>query len=492
MVQSTNPLQTPQPNPYQPWNSASPIPLTLKPSLPSRWSWLSEFSLHHSHGPGHNHPEESLPSFLWYQREYVQDLHHQTDPSITPVQHAHMQVPIEYWDWVHPGWDSQEWGGCTCLLTYWMGIILSLSHKPDGTLHICCNPKDMNKAIVQEHYEAHTLNEISHCLSRATCFSKLDAKDGFWSIHLDEASSYLTIFNMLCGSVGSCICQFSFKMSQDVFQMWMDQATGYLPGIIAMHDDICIYGHTPGSLTNTSCHWWRQPKSTLLSSTALSINQAASDCLLWHSIHCPRNATRSLQNSSPPRPPYHWLPGKASSFLGLINYLQPFIPSLSTKMMFLHEQLAEWDWNSSTDAVFQCLKAWICQTLVNATLVYYDRSKPVIVQMDASKYGLGAALIQSGPPIAFASKTLTDIETHYANIEWGCLGNLGWTVHWCQPTPQGDNGMHSPGVAQLHSCWSAWCPSRDWQDASSGERGCVLAQHRHWHFQLCPSVHHMH
>ena len=49
-------------------------------------------------------------------------------------------------------------------------------------------------------------------------------------------------------------------------------------------------------------------------------------------------------------------------------------------------------------------------------LVYYDRSKPVIVQTDASEYGLGAALIQSSCLIAFASKTLTDIETHYVNI----------------------------------------------------------------------------
>ena len=108
---------------------------------------------------------------------------------------------------------------------------------------------------------------------------------------------------------------------------------------------------------------------------------------------------------------------KLQSFLGLINYLQPFIPGLSAKTLFLHEQLAKWDWNPSTDAAFQQLKAWICQTLFNATLAYYDRSKPVIVQMDASEYGLGATLIQSGCPIAFTSKMLTDVETHYANIE---------------------------------------------------------------------------
>ena len=151
------------------------------------------------------------------------------------------------------------------------------------------------------------------------------------------------------------------------------------------------------------------------------LDQAASNCLLSCSVHCPWHAVGSLKNPSPPRPPHTNSQAKLQSFLGLINYLQPFIPGLSAKTIFLHEQLARWDWNPSTDAAFQCLKAWICQTLFNATLAYYDRSKPVVVQMDESEYRLGAALIQSSHPIAFTSKTLTDIETHYANIGRECL-----------------------------------------------------------------------
>ena len=58
------------------------------------------------------------------------------------------------------------------------------------------------------------------------------------------------------------------------------------------------------------------------------------------------------------------------------------------------------------------------------TLTYHDRKKPVIIQTEASKYGLGAALIQDEHSIIFASKTLTDIGTQYANIELDCLS--GW------------------------------------------------------------------
>ena len=112
---------------------------------------------------------------------------------------------------------------------------------------------------------------------------------------------------------------------------------------------------------------------------------------------------------------------KLQSFLGLINYLQPFIPGLSAKTSFLWEQLSQWDLNPSTDAAFQCLKAWICQTLLKVTLAYYDRTKPVVIQTDASEFGLGTALLQGGQPIAFSSKTLTDIESCYANIERECF-----------------------------------------------------------------------
>ena len=50
-------------------------------------------------------------------------------------------------------------------------------------------------------------------------------------------------------------------------------------------------------------------------------------------------------------------------------------------------------------------------------LRYYDKTKPVVVQADASQRGLGTCLLQEGQPIAFASKSLADTETRYANIE---------------------------------------------------------------------------
>ena len=100
--------------------------------------------------------------------------------------------------------------------TAWVSSLTYLC-KPDGTLHICLDPKDLNKAIMQEHYKAPILDEITHHLSGATCFSKLDAKDGFWSIHLEEDSSYLTMFNTHHGRYKFLHMPFGLKMSQDIF-----------------------------------------------------------------------------------------------------------------------------------------------------------------------------------------------------------------------------------------------------------------------------------
>ena len=73
-------------------------------------------------------------------------------------------------------------------------------------------------------------------------------------------------------------------------------------------------------------------------------------------------------------------------------------------------------WDEASNASFQKIKDLIAKT-ASQPFRYYDRTKPVTVQADASQRGLGACLVQEGKPIAFTSKSLTDTETRYANIE---------------------------------------------------------------------------
>ena len=86
-------------------------------------------------------------------------------------------------------------------------------------------------------------------------------------------------------------------------------------------------------------------------------------------------------------------------------------------------------------------------------LHYYDPSKKSVIQVDASSRGLGAALIQEGKPIAFASKSWTETEQRYANIEqellavvFGCE-RFRTFIHGCAFEVEGDHkplGMTCP------------------------------------------------
>ena len=73
-----------------------------------------------------------------------------TDPSVPLVQHAWRKVPMEYWEQIECTLNEMVEKGVIVPVsqpTKWVSL-LSYPCKADGTLHICLNPKDLNKAIV--------------------------------------------------------------------------------------------------------------------------------------------------------------------------------------------------------------------------------------------------------------------------------------------------------------------------------------------------------
>ena len=78
-------------------------------------------------------------------------------------------------------------------------------------------------------------------------------------------------------------------------------------------------------------------------------------------------------------------------------------------------------WSQQHESAFQEVRELAVK---HPVLKYYDLQEEVTAQCDASEYGLGAALLQKGQPVAFASRFLSQTERQYAQIEKECLAIL--------------------------------------------------------------------
>jgi hypothetical protein len=83
-------------------------------------------------------------------------------------------------------------------------------------------------------------------------------------------------------------------------------------------------------------------------------------------------------------------------------------------MRELMKQDVEFAWDVPQIQAFNKVKKLIAES---TALTFYDVNKSVTLQVDASKDGLGACLLQEGKPVAYASSALTDTQRRYSQIE---------------------------------------------------------------------------
>ena len=117
-------------------------------------------------------------------------------------------------------------------------------------------------------------------------------------------------------------------------------------------------------------------------------------------------------------------------FIGMMNQMGEFAPSLTSLTSPLRELLREdvmWTWDTAQQNAMESIKKELCTT---PTLAWYDATKPLIISADANSYGLGATLLQGEgngdrKVVAYASRSMTDCESRYAQIEKEALA-LTW------------------------------------------------------------------
>ena len=105
-----------------------------------------------------------------------------------PVVHAPRRVPIQLKDKLQAElreMESQDIIARVTRPTDWVNSLV-IREKENGRLRLCLDPKDLNKAIKREHHPTPNLEQVTSKLAGAKLFSKLDARNGYWNVKLDE------------------------------------------------------------------------------------------------------------------------------------------------------------------------------------------------------------------------------------------------------------------------------------------------------------------
>ena len=119
---------------------------------------------------------------------------------------------------------------------------LAYSVKKDGSLRICIDPQKLDQALKRCPHKVPTLEELNPQFAGSTVFSKLDAKAGYWSVHLDPDSQLITTFRTPFGRYSWIRLPFGLRVSEDIFQARMVEILEDLPGVVGITDDVCVHG----------------------------------------------------------------------------------------------------------------------------------------------------------------------------------------------------------------------------------------------------------
>jgi len=307
--------------------------------------------------------------------------------------------------------------------------------KKNGKLRLCLDPQDLNRAVLREHYQLPTIEDVATRLHGAKVFTTLDVSKAFWSIKLSNQSSYMCTFNTPFGRYRWLRHPYGLSSAPEIFQRRMHEVVEGLHGTEVIADDFVVVGF--GETHDAALHDHDVNLEAFLErcmQKALKLNAEKCKFRQTEVPFIGHIATDKGLKVQPERVraiidmPKPTDTAGVQQLLGMVQYLEKFLPHLSSVTQPLRELTqkdVEFVWQHAQEKAISELKQMLSRAPV---LRYYNPCEPVTVQCDASKSGLGATLMQGGQPVAFASRSMTAAETRYAQIEKELLA-IQWACH---------------------------------------------------------------
>ncbi|RXN36825.1 Transposon Tf2-11 poly [Labeo rohita] len=126
----------------------------------------------------------------------------------------------------------------------WATPIVAVAKK-DGGLRICGDYRcTVNTAVKPDVYPIPTASDLFSKLAGGVVFTKLDLKQAYQQLPLDDEAADLLTINTHRGLFRARRLQFGVSTAVSIFQRFMDTLLAGIPGVQPYLDDILISGKT--------------------------------------------------------------------------------------------------------------------------------------------------------------------------------------------------------------------------------------------------------
>lgn len=332
--------------------------------------------------------------------------------------------------------------------------------KPNGKVRICSDMTHLNEYICRERHILPAVDETLAKFAGATVFTKLDATAGFWQVPLHPESVPLTTFITPFGRYCYKRLPFGISSAPEHFQRRLTQILSRLEGTVCHADDILVFGSTRGQhdqRLNRVLERLQQEGLTLNNDKcqfAVERVMFLGHIVTAQGIEADPEKIKAIKEMPTPKDTTD-----VKRFVGMVNYVGKFSPRIAELTQPLRELLkadTAWTWGTAQQRAFDGLRQELSSPTV---LAQYCLNRETQVAADASSFGLGGVLSQKQPtgewrPVAFISRSMTDAERRYAQIEKEALA-LTWACERFQSYLVGMDFMihtdHKPLISLLGS-----------------------------------------